>query len=293
MSNDGERELTRHGRRAMTTRLVRRSLGPLSKTIPTGRSRPQPLTGKRALVTGASSGVGAAAAVQLASEGVELVVTGRNGERLGAVLEQIKRRGGTAVMHTCDLTHPAEVEGLADAVSTTLGRVDLLVNNAGLSIRRLIAQSVDRADDFSRQIEANFVGHAELTTRLLPMLRASRGHVIFVSTWTVPMGTSPRYSGYHASKSALSAYARCFESEERRRGITATVLYLPLVHSPMSAPTSRFKELPGLSEVQAGELIVYASRYRPRSMTPLLSILARVALVLSPQRTLALLDDLG
>jgi len=259
----------------------RRTIAPLSRlgrAVGSYLSRPLPvrrpaaaeaITGKLILVTGASSGIGRSAATCLAQLGATVLLVARREGELAALHEEIIAAGGKAAYRACDLSDREQVSDLVRWVLDEYGGVDVLINNAGRSMRRPVTQSIERLDDFDRAMAVNFFGPVHLTMGLLPMmLDRGSGHVINVGTWTVPVGTSPRFAAYHSSKAALAGFGRCVDAELARRGVRVTSVHYPLVHTPMSAPTEKYRSLPGLSPDEAARWLVTAIRSRPVRMVP-------------------------
>lgn len=227
------------------------------------------IAGKRILITGASSGIGRAAAIAAADAGAEVVLVARRESELVQLRDQIRATGGQAIHRACDLTSDGDINNLLDWVRAEVGTVDVLVNNAGRSIRRPLTKSLDRMHDFRRTMDINYFGPVQLTIGLLPaMLESGGGHVINVGTWTVPTGTSPRFSAYHSSKMALTGFGQCLDAELSGRGVAVTTIHYPLVHTAMSAPTPEYRQLPGLTPEQAAEWILTAIRHRPVQVIP-------------------------
>jgi hypothetical protein len=280
------------GRRSRLTTSVRASLNePL--LVPRAGGR-ESIAGKRILVTGASAGIGRAAATHLAGQGASVVLVARREEELALVRAEIAAAGGEAVHRACDLTRREEVDALIRWVLDEHGGVDVLVNNAGRSMRRPVPDAFERLDDFDRAMAVNFFGPVRLTMGLLPaMLERRSGQVVNVGTWTVPVGTSPRYAAYHSSKAALEGFGRCIDAELAGRGVRVTDVHFPLVHTAMSAPTERFRELPGLTPEQAAEWIAAAIRSRPVRIAPRYVALLRALGAVAPRVVDRLLLRLG
>jgi NAD(P)-dependent dehydrogenase (short-subunit alcohol dehydrogenase family) len=193
----------------------------------------------------------------------------RSRERLEEVAEQIADGGGTANVLPCDLTDPASVDSLGAAVLEQHGFVDVVVSNAGKSIRRSIELSYDRFQDFERTIEINYLGPVRLLLALLPeMRRRGEGHIVNVSTLGVRLPPTPRWAAYISSKAAFDVWLRSLGPEMRREGVTYTSIYLGLVHTRMSAPTPEFQNMPGMTPEQAAELVCKAIVDRPREIEP-------------------------
>lgn len=236
------------------------------------------IAGKRILITGASSGIGRAAARRFAADGARVIVVARRESELAVLQQEITRSGGEAVHHSCDLSDPADVDALVRRAHDEYGGVDILINNAGRSARRPIVDSLDRLKDFRRAMAVNYFGPVHLTVGLLPAMLARRsGHVINVGTWTVPVGTSPRFAAYHSSKAALTGFGRCVDAELAAGGVHVTEVHYPLVHTPMSAPTDRYSNLPGLTPDEAAAWLATAVKWRPARMTPRFTVGLRMA----------------
>ncbi len=225
--------------------------------------------GKVVLVTGASYGIGEATARKLGAAGAIVLLAARSGDRLEELRQQISATGGTAYAYPTDLSHPESVETLAAEVLERHGHVEVLVNNAGKSIRRSIELSYDRFHDFERTIWVNYLGPVKLVLALLPSMRArGQGHIVNVSTSGVRMPPAPRWSAYVASKSAFDVFIRTVALEAAREDVTVSSVYMPLVHTRMSAPTPAFRYVPGLSADEAGNLVCKAIVDRPDVIGP-------------------------
>jgi NAD(P)-dependent dehydrogenase (short-subunit alcohol dehydrogenase family) len=241
------------------------------------------LAGKRVLLTGASSGIGEAAAEKLARRGARVVVVARRVELLDDVVRRITEAGGEASAQVCDLSDLDAVDRLVAAVTDELGGIDILVNNAGRSIRRPLAESLDRWHDVERTMALNYYGPVRLIRGLAPgMLERGDGHIINVSTWGVKTESPPLFGVYNASKAALSAISRIVETEWSDRGVHATTLYYPLVKTPMIAPTRAYDGLPGLSAEEAAGWIITAARHRPVSIAPRVAVTAQAVNSIAP-----------
>jgi NAD(P)-dependent dehydrogenase (short-subunit alcohol dehydrogenase family) len=232
-------------------------------------AKPVDLRGKRILLTGASSGIGESAAEQLARRGATVVAVARRKDLLDAVVERIGKVGGTAMAIPCDLSDMDAVDALAADVEQRLGGVDILVNNAGRSIRRPLAESLERWHDVERTMVLNYYSPLRLIRGIAPgMLARGDGHIINVATWGVFTEASPLFSVYNASKAALSAVSRVVETEWGAKGVHSTTLYYPLVATPMTAPTKAFEGAPALTAHEAADWIVTAARSRPVRIAP-------------------------
>ena len=246
--------------------------------------KPIELGGKRILLTGASSGIGEAGAERLAREGATLIVVARRQDRLDALAERITTAGGTAISIACDVSDLDAVDALVADVEKRVGGVDILINNAGRSIRRSLSESLERWHDVERTIVLNYYAPLRLIRGLAPgMLERGDGHIINVSTWGVLSEASPLFSVYNASKAALSAVSRVSETEWGPRGVHSTTLYYPLVATPMIAPTKAYEGLPALTSEEAAEWMVTAARRRPVRIAPRMAIAARALDVVGPR----------
>ncbi|GFG63352.1 oxidoreductase [Mycobacterium kubicae] len=238
--------------------------------------KPVDLAGKRILLTGASSGIGEAAAGQLASLGATVVVVARRKDLLDAVADRITTAGGAAISLPCDISDMDAVDALVGEVHDRIGGVDILINNAGRSIRRPLAESLERWHDVERTMVLNYYAPLRLIRGLAPgMLERGDGHIINVATWGVLSEASPLFSVYNASKSALSSVSRIIETEWGHRGVHSTTLYYPLVATPMIAPTKAYQGMPALTSEEAGEWMVTAARTRPVRIAPRIALAAR------------------
>jgi NAD(P)-dependent dehydrogenase (short-subunit alcohol dehydrogenase family) len=246
--------------------------------------KPIELSGKRILLTGASSGIGEAGAERLAREGATLIVVARRQDRLDALAERITTAGGTAISIACDVSDLDAVDALVADVEKRVGGVDILINNAGRSIRRSLSESLERWHDVERTIVLNYYAPLRLIRGLAPgMLERGDGHIINVSTWGVLSEASPLFSVYNASKAALSAVSRVAETEWGPRGVHSTALYYPLVATPMIAPTKAYEGLPALTSEEAAEWMVTAARRRPVRIAPRMAIAARALDIVGPR----------
>jgi NAD(P)-dependent dehydrogenase (short-subunit alcohol dehydrogenase family) len=235
------------------------------------------------LITGASSGIGEAGAEAFAAEGAEVIVVARRADLLDDLASRIADSGGTATALPCDLADLDAVDALADTVHQRFGGVDILVNNAGRSIRRPLADSLDRWHDVERTMQLNYFSPLRLIRGLAPgMIERGDGHIINVATWGVLSEASPLFGVYNASKAALSAVSRVIETEWSRNGVHSTTLYYPLVATPMIAPTRAYDGVPALSSEEAGRWMIDAARHRPVRIAPRFGVTARAIDVIAP-----------
>ena len=248
-----------------------------------GRTR-IPLRGKRVLITGSSSGIGEAGAEQFAATGAEVILVARRADLLDAVAARIAENGGTAAAIACDLSDLDAVDALCDTVEQRFGGVDILVNNAGRSIRRSLAESLDRWHDVERTMTLNYYSPLRLIRGLAPgMIERGDGHIINVATWGVLTEAPPLFGVYNASKAALSAVSRVIETEWARKGVHSTTLYYPLVATPMIAPTKAYDGVPALSPQEAGRWMIDAAVHRPVRIAPRFGMGARALDTVAPR----------
>jgi NAD(P)-dependent dehydrogenase (short-subunit alcohol dehydrogenase family) len=248
-----------------------------------GHTLREELGGKHILITGASSGIGRAAGVKLAAAGAVPLLVARNVEKLEEVRAQIVAAGGTAYVYAADLSDMDSIDRLLERVLADHRSVDGLVNNAGRSIRRSIALSYDRFHDFERTMQLNYFGAVKLIIGLMPHMRErGSGHIVNVSSIGV-QANPPRFSAYVASKAALDAFTRVVASEVIGDGVTFTTIHMPLVRTPMIAPTKMYDAFPAITPEQAGEMICEALRSRPKHMGTALGTFGEVAYALSPK----------
>jgi NAD(P)-dependent dehydrogenase (short-subunit alcohol dehydrogenase family) len=241
------------------------------------------LEGKRVLLTGASSGIGESAAEEFARRGATVVVAARRKDLLEALAGRIEDNGGTAIAIPCDLSDLDAVDALAADVEERLGGVDILINNAGRSIRRPLAESLERWHDVERTMVLNYYSPLRLIRGLAPgMLQRGDGHIINVATWGVFSEASPLFSVYNASKAALSAVSRVIETEWATKGVHSTTLYYPLVATPMIAPTKQYQGLPALTSQEAAGWMITAARTRPVRIAPRMAVFSQALDTIGP-----------
>lgn len=239
--------------------------------------------GRVVLITGGSSGIGRATAVRVADSGGRVLLVARDAAKLEAVRADLAARGGDVHAYSCDLTDAAATAALAQRVLAEHGGVDVLVNNAGRSIRRGIAHSYDRFHDYERLMQLNYFAAVRLTLALLPsMVERGRGHVINVSSIGV-LSNAPRFSAYVASKAALEAFSRCAAAEYADLGIAFTVVNMPLVRTPMIAPTKIYEQMPTIGADEAAEMMAEAIIHRSPRIATRLGLFAQWIHLLAPR----------
>ncbi len=248
-----------------------------------GRTLRAALDGKHVMITGASSGIGRSTALKVAAAGGVPLLVARNVEKLEEARAEIVAAGGTAYVYAADLSDMDSVETLVERVLTDHRGVDMLVNNAGRSIRRSIALSYERFHDFERTIQLNYFGAVKLIIGLLPHMRErGSGHIVNISSIGVQTNP-PRFSAYVASKAALDAFTRVVASEVVGDGVTFTTIHMPLVRTPMIAPTKMYDAFPAITPDEAADMICDALRTRPKHMGTRLGTVGEVAYTLSPK----------
>lgn len=241
------------------------------------------VAGKTVLVTGASYGIGEATARRVGAAGATVLLLARSAERLDEVAAEITDAGGQAHAHPVDLTDLAAVRKVAAEMLARHDHVDVVVNNAGKSIRRSVHLSYDRIHDFERTMAVNYLGPVQLLLGLLPtMRRRGHGHIVNVSTAAVPMPPMPRWGSYQASKTAFDVWLRSIAPEIHADGVTTTSIYMPLVRTRMSQPTPGLRRVPALRPEQAAALVARAIVLKPPRITPWWMWPVQVAAVLAP-----------
>ncbi|MDQ3026772.1 MAG: SDR family oxidoreductase [Pseudomonadota bacterium] len=245
---------------------------------------------KVVVVTGGTSGIGEATAYKLAEAGAQVVVVARDPEKAGPVMERIKAAGGKAKFFSCDLAELADCDKLVAAVLKEFGQCDFLVNNAGRSIRRGIASSFDRFHDFERTMQLNYFGSLRLIMGFMPaMMKQGGGHIVNISSIGV-LTRAPRFSAYVASKAALDAFSDCAASEFVDNNVHFTTINMPLVKTPMIAPTKLYNHVPTLTPEQAADLVVQAIVYRPVRIATRLGVFGEILHAVAPKATQILLN---
>jgi NAD(P)-dependent dehydrogenase (short-subunit alcohol dehydrogenase family) len=239
--------------------------------------------GRVVMVTGASSGIGKAAAMKIADAGGIVLLVARTAEKLEETKATIEADGGTAYVHSADLSDTDDVDRMADEVLAQHGHVDVLINNAGRSIRRSIALSYDRFHDFERTVQLNYFGAVKLILKLLPVMRERRsGQIINISSIGVQTNT-PRFSAYVASKAALDAFSRCVASEVVDDGVHITTIHMPLVRTPMIKPTRMYNRFPTITPDKAADMISDAIIHRPKRIATPLGTLGQILYAINPK----------
>ncbi len=247
--------------------------------------------GKVVVVTGATSGIGKECALRLAKGDATVILVARTVEKLDETLEEIAESGGTAQAYSCDVSDIQSCDKLVSDVLSDHGHVDILINNAGRSIRRSVRYSYDRFHDYERTMQLNYFGALRLILGFLPSMEERKGgQIINISSIGV-LTSPPRFSAYVASKSALDAFTLCAAPEYAVDNIDFTTIYMPLVRTPMIAPTSLYKAFPTLSPEQARDLVVKSIISKPKRVSTKLGVTGAVAQATIPSVTEAFLSQ--
>src|SRR5688572_5919377 len=239
--------------------------------------------GKVVLVTGGSSGIGLAAAHKFAEAGAVTIICGRDQDKLDEACKEAKAKGYEFVAYAADIADMADCDRFIQLLVENHGGVDFLINNAGRSIRRAIESSYDRFHDFERTMQLNYFGCLRVTMGLLPgMVERHKGHVVNISSIGV-LTNAPRFSAYVASKAALDAWTRCASSEFADTGVTFTTINMPLVRTPMIAPTKIYNNVPTLAPEEAAAMIAEACVEKPVRIATRLGISGELLHALMPR----------
>jgi NAD(P)-dependent dehydrogenase (short-subunit alcohol dehydrogenase family) len=241
------------------------------------------VAGRKVLITGGSSGIGRATALKLADAGAHVLIVARDPEKLARVEAEIEARNAKVSAYTCDLGDAQACAEFLSRLRAEHGYVDILINNAGHSIRRAIENTYDRFHDYERLMRINYFAAVRVTLGVLPaMVEHGSGHVISISSIGV-LSNAPRFAGYNASKAALEAFTRSAGAEYGDRGIHFTVINMPLVRTPMSAPTTIYRHLALLEPEQAAGMICDAIIHKPQRLATRLGNFAQVLGMIAPR----------
>mgnify|MGYP000867401374 CR=1 FL=1 len=237
---------------------------------------------KHVVVTGASSGIGQDCALKLAAAGATVILAARTPQKLQDTVDRIRADGGKAHAYACDLSEMADCERFVAAVLAEHRHVDILINNAGRSIRRSVRSSFDRFHDYERTMQLNYFGALKLIFGFAPaMLERQNGHIINISSIGV-LASPPRFSAYVASKAALDAFSLCAASEFADANVRFTTINMPLVRTPMIAPTKLYDAFPALTPDEAAELVMTAVIDKPKRVATGLGRAGAVAQAMAP-----------
>ncbi|HEY1539197.1 MAG TPA: SDR family oxidoreductase [Solirubrobacteraceae bacterium] len=255
----------------------------LDPDLHTDRSFGHFMNGRTVVITGASSGIGRATALKVAAAGGIPLLVARGVEKLEALREEIEAAGGTAHVYSADLSDMDAIDEVVAKMLADHPAIDFLVNNAGRSIRRGIKLSGDRFHDFERTMQLNYFGAIKMIMALLPHMRERGfGHIVNVSSIGVQTAP-PRFSAYVASKSALDSWTRVVSSEVIGDGVSFTTIHMPLVRTPMIAPTKMYDHFPTISPEEAADLICEGLRARPKSINTRLGTAGEVLYAVAPK----------
>ena len=242
----------------------------------------QKVNGKTIIVTGASSGIGLTVSKYLAQAGAHVLLLARTKDKLDEVKAEIEAEGGKASVFPCDLNDMESIDAVSKEILASVDHIDILINNAGRSIRRAVHESIDRFHDFERTMQLNYFGAVRSVLNLLPhMMQRKDGHIINISSIGV-LANATRFSAYVASKAALDAFSRCLSAEVHSHKIAITSIYMPLVRTPMIAPTKIYKYVPTLSPEEAADLIATAIVKRPKKIATNLGRIASITYAVAP-----------
>ena len=254
----------------------------LDPELPTPHNLRRVLSDKVVLITGASSGIGRAVATHLARSGATIIGVSRTEEKLAEMRAEVETLGGRAFIYPTDLSDPDACRAVVERVIAEHKRVDVLINNAGRSIRRSVLNSLDRFHDFQRTMQLNYFGAVAMILAVVPgMLERHHGHIINITSiggQTYP----PRFAAYVASKNALDAFSRCFAPEVSGAGIDITTVHMPLVRTPMIAPTGLYRSFPTISPDEAADMVVEAILKRPHEVSTRLGKFGELVNAVSP-----------
>ncbi|MCB1554964.1 MAG: SDR family oxidoreductase [Xanthomonadales bacterium] len=247
------------------------------------RSLKSRVAGKVIVITGGSAGIGRAAAEKVAAAGAKTIIVARGAEELNATRDELKKAGADVYAYQADLSEMKSCDELVAAILKDHGHVDILINNAGRSIRRSISLSYDRFHDFERTMQLNYFGSLRLIMGFLPvMTERKQGHIINISSIGV-LASSARFSAYVASKAALDAFSRCAQAEFSGHNIAFTTINMPLVRTKMIGPTKIYDSVPTLTPDEAADMIVEGIIERPSRIATRLGIFAAVLNALVPK----------
>ncbi len=263
-----------------------------------GRTLRDAVDGKVILITGGSSGIGEATARKVAASGGEVALVARTPEKLEKVADEIRAAGGAAHVYPCDLSEMDAIEEMADKVLADLNRVDILINNAGRSIRRSLELSYDRIHDYERTMQLNYLGAVQLILKFVPGMREHKsGHIVNVSSAGVQT-RAPRFGAYIASKAALDTLCDSLQAETVNDNVRFTTVFMALVKTPMIGPTKVYDRFPTLTPDQAAGVLADAIVHRARRVSPPFGQFAAVADAVNPMvmdyvrnRAFSMFDD--
>jgi len=238
------------------------------------------LKGKTILITGASFGIGEELAYLLADIDIHLILVARTEEKLLMMKGEIEMKTAKVSIFRADLRNSDEIEQLLTFIHQLPDGLDLLVSNAGLSIKRSINDSLDRYHDFTRTMAINYFAPVQLILSLIPLLKKSQGYIINISTINVLLIPFPNFAAYQASKSAFDTWFRSVAPELNAMGISTTSIYLPLVKTRMILPTPAYQKLPAMSPNHVGKIICKSIYTKRRKYLPWWLIFGQLASII-------------
>lgn len=246
---------------------------------------------KTVLISGGSSGIGKATAIKLAEAGAHVLIVARDREKLACAAREIESRGGRVSTYACDITDAEACAQFLSALHAEHGHIDVLINNAGRSIRRAVEHTHDRFHDYERLMRINYFAAVRLTLGVLPaMIAHGGGHVLSISSIGV-VTNAARFAAYNASKAALEAFTRCAAAEYADRHVQFTVINMPLVRTPMVAPTRIYERFHLLEPEQAADMVCAAIVNRPSRLATPLGTLAQLVEAFAPQINTAFMSE--
>lgn len=226
------------------------------------------LTGKTILITGASSGIGAQVAYQLADIRCHIILVARRKEELSKMKREIEMKAAKVSIFPADLRNDSEMNSLLSFLHGLPNGLDIVVSNAGLSIKRSIYDSLDRYHDFTRTMAINYFAPVQLLLSVIPLLKNNRGQIINISTVNALLAPVPFFAAYQASKTALDVWLRSVSPELKEEGIVTTTLYLPLVRTTMIEPTTAYRNLPAMSATHVAQIVCKSMYTRRKKYQP-------------------------
>ncbi len=235
------------------------------------------LEGKTILITGASSGIGEKLAYELAELPIHMILVARTEHKLQSMKNEIEQKAARVSIFPADLRIKEELEGLLVFLHQLPAGLDMIVSNAGKSIRRSIEDSLDRYHDFTRTMEINYFAPVQLLLATIPLLKRDQGQVLNISTINALLLPIPYWAAYQASKSAFDVWFRSVAPELNAMGIATTSIYLPLVKTPMILPTTAYQNMPVMRPSHVVKIICKAMYMKKKYYKPWWLIFGQLA----------------
>jgi short-subunit dehydrogenase len=235
------------------------------------------LQGKTILITGASSGIGEQLAYLLADINAHLILVARREEKLLTMKSEIEMEAAKVSIFQADLRNKEEMEGLLTFIHQLPDGLDVIVSNAGISIRRSINHSLDRYHDFTRTMAINYFAPVQLLLSVIPLLKKNKGQVINISTVNALLIPIPYWAAYQASKSAFDTWFRSVAPELNAMGVSTTSIYLPLVKTPMILPTDAYQKTPSMCPIHVAKIICKSMYSKRKKYVPWWLIFGQLA----------------